>query len=138
MPREHRPALVLLDLGLPDLDGVEVCRRLRAEDPTVPIVILTARHAEVDVVLGLDAGADDYVTKPFRLAELLARVRAHLRRPRRHRAGRDGSPQATSRSTVTPAGPGSAVVSSTCAPRSSTSWRSSSRRPALRSRASGS
>lgn len=79
---EHRPALVLLDLGLPDLDGVEVCRRLRAEDASVPIVILTARHAEVDVVLGLDAGADDYVTKPFRLAELLARVRAHLRRPR--------------------------------------------------------
>jgi DNA-binding response OmpR family regulator len=79
---EHRPALVLLDLGLPDLDGVEVCRRLRAEEPTVPIVILTARHAEVDLVLGLDAGADDYVTKPFRLAELLARVRAHLRRPR--------------------------------------------------------
>jgi DNA-binding response OmpR family regulator len=77
----HHPALVLLDLGLPDLDGVEVCRRLRAEDATVPIMILTARHAEVDVVLGLDAGADDYVTKPFRLAELLARVRAHLRRP---------------------------------------------------------
>jgi DNA-binding response OmpR family regulator len=76
------PALVLLDLGLPGLDGVEVCRRLRDEDAAVPIVILTARHAEVDVVLGLDAGADDYVTKPFRLAELLARVRAHLRRPR--------------------------------------------------------
>ena len=79
---EHHPALVLLDLGLPDLDGVEVCRRLRAEDTSVPIVILTARHAEMDLVLGLDAGADDYVTKPFRLAELLARVRAHLRRPR--------------------------------------------------------
>ena len=73
--------LVLLDLGLPDLDGVEVCRRLRALDARLPIVILTARHSEIDVVLGLDAGADDYVTKPFRLAELLARVRAHLRRP---------------------------------------------------------
>lgn len=72
--------LVLLDLGLPDLDGVEVCRRLRAQQPTTPIVILTARHEEIDVVLGLDAGADDYLTKPFRLAELLARVRAHLRR----------------------------------------------------------
>jgi DNA-binding response OmpR family regulator len=75
-----RPGLVLLDLGLPDLDGIEVCRRLRALDPALRIVILTARHDEVDVVLGLDAGADDYVTKPFRLAELLARVRAHLRR----------------------------------------------------------
>jgi DNA-binding response OmpR family regulator len=75
--------LVLLDLGLPDLDGVEVCRRLRALDAGLPIVILTARHSEIDVVLGLDAGADDYVTKPFRLAELLARVRAHLRRPPR-------------------------------------------------------
>jgi DNA-binding response OmpR family regulator len=74
------PGLVLLDLGLPDVDGVEVCRRLRALDPVLRIVILTARHDEVDVVLGLDAGADDYVTKPFRLAELLARVRAHLRR----------------------------------------------------------
>jgi DNA-binding response OmpR family regulator len=75
-----RAQLVLLDLGLPDLDGVEVCRRIRRADAHVPIVILTARHSEVDVVLGLDAGADDYVTKPFRLAELLARVRAHLRR----------------------------------------------------------
>jgi DNA-binding response OmpR family regulator len=75
-----RAHLVLLDLGLPDLDGVEVCRRIRRGDPHVPIVVLTARHSEVDVVLGLDAGADDYVTKPFRLAELLARVRAHLRR----------------------------------------------------------
>jgi len=77
--RDH-PDLVLLDLGLPDIDGVEVCRRLRALDPDLRIVMLTARHSEVDVVLGLEAGADDYVTKPFRLAELLARVRAHLRR----------------------------------------------------------
>jgi DNA-binding response OmpR family regulator len=77
-----RPDLVLLDLGLPDLDGVEVCRRIRALVPMTTIVILTARSDEIDVVLGLDAGADDYVTKPFRLAELLARVRAHLRRVR--------------------------------------------------------
>ena len=75
-----RAQLVLLDLGLPDLDGVEVCRRIRRGDAHVPIVILTARHSEVDVVLGLDAGADDYVTKPFRLGELQARLGALVRR----------------------------------------------------------
>jgi DNA-binding response OmpR family regulator len=71
---------VVLDLGLPDLDGVEVCRRLREVAPGVPVLMLTARTSETDVVVGLDAGADDYVTKPFRLAELLARLRALLRR----------------------------------------------------------
>jgi DNA-binding response OmpR family regulator len=73
-------ALVLLDLGLPDIDGIEVCRRLRAAHPGLAILILTARDQELDVVAGLDAGADDYLVKPFRLAELLARVRAHVRR----------------------------------------------------------
>ena len=72
--------LVLLDLGLPDIDGVEVCRRLRGLQPAVAIVMLTARSAEMDVVVGLEAGADDYLVKPVRLAELHARVRAHLRR----------------------------------------------------------
>src|SRR6516162_5320066 len=72
--------LILLDIGLPKLDGLEVCRRLRSEGHAVPVLILTARADEVDTVIGLDAGADDYVTKPFRLAELLARVRALLRR----------------------------------------------------------
>jgi DNA-binding response OmpR family regulator len=72
--------LVLLDLGLPDVDGMDVCRRLRAESPGLPILMLTARADELDTVIGLDAGADDYVTKPFRLAELLARVRAVIRR----------------------------------------------------------
>ena len=72
--------LVLLDLGLPDLDGVEACRRLRLAQPGAVLVILTARQEEIDVVVGLEAGADDYLTKPFRFAELLARLRAHLRR----------------------------------------------------------
>ena len=74
------PDLVILDLGLPTLDGLEVCRRVRATGSAVPVLILTARADEVDTVVGLDAGADDYVTKPFRLAELMARVRALLRR----------------------------------------------------------
>jgi len=73
-------SLVLLDLGLPDIDGIDVCRRLRAIHPQLAILILTARDQELDVVAGLDAGADDYLVKPFKLSELLARVRAHLRR----------------------------------------------------------
>jgi CheY-like chemotaxis protein len=72
--------LIVLDIGLPKLDGLEVCRRIRSSGHSIPVLILTARADEVDTVIGLDAGADDYVTKPFRLAELLARVRALLRR----------------------------------------------------------
>src|SRR5690554_6667881 len=71
--------LIILDLGLPDIDGVDVARRIRDTGLDVPILMLTARADEVDLVVRLDAGADDYVTKPFRLAELLARVRALLR-----------------------------------------------------------
>lgn len=72
--------LVLLDLGLPDRDGIDVCRELRVHLPSSVIVILTARQEEMDVITGLDAGADDYLTKPFKVSEVLARVRAHLRR----------------------------------------------------------
>ena len=75
----HAPQLVVLDLGLPDLEGVEVCRRIREGRPT-PIIVLSARGGEADKVAALDAGADDYVTKPFSTEELLARVRAGLRR----------------------------------------------------------
>ncbi|MGH2869412.1 MAG: response regulator transcription factor [Solirubrobacteraceae bacterium] len=72
--------LVILDLGLPDVDGLDVCRRLRAAWAQLAILILTARDHELDIVAGLDAGADDYLVKPFRLSELLARIRSHLRR----------------------------------------------------------
>ncbi|EEZ77579.1 response regulator receiver domain protein [Actinomyces sp. oral taxon 848 str. F0332] len=72
--------VAILDLGLPDMDGLDVARHARSQGWIFPILILTARSEEVDMVVGLDAGADDYVTKPFRLAELLARVRAVLRR----------------------------------------------------------
>jgi DNA-binding response OmpR family regulator len=72
--------LVVLDLGLPDLDGLEVCRRLREGGSLVPVLMLTARGDELDRVVGLDVGADDYLSKPFGLAELAARMRALLRR----------------------------------------------------------
>ncbi|HEY5424727.1 MAG TPA: response regulator transcription factor [Ilumatobacteraceae bacterium] len=71
--------LVLLDAGLPDVDGFTLCRQIRESYPDLPIVLVTARDSEIDVVVGLDAGANDYVTKPFSMNILLARVRAHLR-----------------------------------------------------------
>ena len=78
--RTLRPDLVLLDIGLPDGSGLDVCRELRSTS-NVPIIILSARGEEADRILGLELGADDYITKPFSLRELLARVRAVLRRP---------------------------------------------------------
>jgi DNA-binding response OmpR family regulator len=74
------PDVVLLDLGLPDTDGIEVARTLRSAQPHLLIIILTARADDIDVVVGLDAGADDYLVKPATLTVLLARLRAHLRR----------------------------------------------------------
>lgn len=78
--REHMPAALLLDIGLPDLDGFEVLRRLRADGLSLPVIILTARGEEIDRIVGLELGADDYVVKPFSPRELVARVRALLRR----------------------------------------------------------
>ena len=83
--QHDRPDVILLDIMLPKMDGIEVCRRLRAESD-VPILMLTAKSEEVDTVIGLEMGADDYMTKPFSMRELLARVRALLRRS----ASRDG------------------------------------------------
>jgi len=78
--REFRPDAVVLDVMLPDFDGLEVLRRLRADRPEVPVLFLTARDAVEDRVAGLTAGGDDYVTKPFSLEELVARLRSLLRR----------------------------------------------------------
>ena len=86
---DGRHDVVLLDLMLPGMPGMEVCRRIRAESP-IPIIMLTAKGAEVDRVLGLEIGADDYVTKPFSMVELVSRIRATLRR---RELDRSGAPQ---------------------------------------------
>ncbi|MCP6757517.1 MAG: response regulator transcription factor [Fischerella sp. CENA71] len=80
LARESSPDLAILDWMLPGLSGVEICRRLRATGSSIPIILLTAKDEVSDRVAGLDAGADDYVVKPFSIEELLARIRAHLRR----------------------------------------------------------
>ncbi len=85
----HVPDVVILDLGLPDIDGLEVIRRIR-EWSRVPIIVLSARGPERDKVAALDVGADDYLTKPFGVGELLARIRVSLRRAARPRAGEEG------------------------------------------------
>jgi DNA-binding response OmpR family regulator len=80
LARSEKPDLIILDIMLPRMSGYELCRKLRAESVTTPIVMLTARGDEADRVVGLDLGADDYITKPFSVRELLARIRAVLRR----------------------------------------------------------
>ncbi len=87
--RQERPNAVLLDLMLPDMNGYQVCEELRRTDALVPIIMLTARGTEADKIRGLDSGADDYVTKPFSVGELVARVRAILRRTTRPASGED-------------------------------------------------
>jgi DNA-binding response OmpR family regulator len=77
---EHRPQLLCLDIMMPGLDGFEVCRRVRSADPDVPILFLSAKNEEADVVVGLGLGADDFIRKPFTRAEVIARIRAALRR----------------------------------------------------------
>jgi len=82
--KRERPRLVVLDVGLPGIDGLEVCRRLQSEatpgEQSIPVIFLTARDSEIDRILGLEMGADDYLTKPFSPRELVARVKAILRR----------------------------------------------------------
>jgi len=86
---ECKPDLLLLDIMMPGLSGYEVCRRIRNDDPLVPVIMLTAKGEEIDKVLGLELGADDYVTKPFGLRELSARIAAQLRRRRNERENTD-------------------------------------------------
>lgn len=81
--RAESPDLVLLDINLPGIDGLEVCQKLRADGYNLPVLLLTARGDEIDRVVGLEVGADDYIVKPFSSRELLARIKAHLRRERR-------------------------------------------------------
>ena len=82
LAREQNPDLILLDLMLPKMNGFDVCRQLRADGSTIPIIMLTAREEEADKVMGLELGADDYITKPFGIKELMARVNANIRRAR--------------------------------------------------------
>src|SRR5277367_387991 len=79
LAESEKPDLIILDLMMPGLDGLEVCRRVRANDRRTPILMLTARTSEIDTVVGLELGANDYIAKPVRLRELVARVKAHLR-----------------------------------------------------------
>lgn len=82
---EERPDLIILDIMLPKMNGLDICRELRQKNISIPIIMLTAKGEEIDKVLGLEIGADDYMTKPFSIRELLARIKAHLRREKRER-----------------------------------------------------
>ena len=99
--RGEHPDCIILDLMLPDTNGYKVCEQIRREDPVVPIIMLTARSQEADKIRGLDVGADDYVTKPFSVGELVARIRAIFRRM--NRTSRPGSPLEIGESTIDPA-----------------------------------
>jgi two-component system alkaline phosphatase synthesis response regulator PhoP len=85
-----KPDLILLDLMLPDVSGFDVCREIRKSGARLPVIILSAKTEEIDIVVGLEIGADDYITKPFRARELLARIAAHLRRVRQEERGGNG------------------------------------------------
>ena len=96
LAREGAPDLILLDVMLPYMDGFEVCKALRGEGSNVPIIMITAREGETDKVLGLELGADDYITKPFSIRELLARVKANMRRA----VSAEGAPSPENENTI--------------------------------------
>ena len=99
----NRPDCIILDLMLPDLNGYQVCKTVRANDARVPIIMLTARSQEADKIRGLDAGADDYVTKPFSVGELVARIRALFRRADQSRAEHAQQPFSIGEAVIDPA-----------------------------------
>ncbi|MGB9006879.1 MAG: response regulator transcription factor [Candidatus Aminicenantales bacterium] len=99
---QARPNLILLDIMIPEKSGYDVCREIRAQDSLTPILMLTAKGQEADKVAGLELGADDYVVKPFGVSELLARVRALLRRNRKEKPAKDMSPIAFGRVRIDP------------------------------------
>ena len=101
---QTNPDLLVLDVMLPEMDGFEVCRRLRAEDHPVPIIMLTARDEDVDKIVGLELGADDYLTKPFNPRELVARVKAILRRGERFAQSADDAIVRIASAEIDPAG----------------------------------
>jgi DNA-binding response OmpR family regulator len=103
LARRDNPDCVILDLMLPDLNGYQVCERLRQDDPLVPILMLTARSQEADKIRGLDVGADDYVTKPFSVGELVARIRALFRRASRTTSPPNAGPFRVGQALVDPA-----------------------------------
>ena len=91
--KSESPALIILDIMLPRMDGLEVCKRIRKDDRLIPILMLTAKAEEVDKVLGLELGADDYMTKPFSIRELLARVKAMFRRMEANQSANEDLPE---------------------------------------------
>ena len=102
MALEHNPDLILLDVMLPKLLGFDVCARLREKGSSVPVIILTAREEEADKVQGLEIGADDYITKPFSMRELMARVKANIRRTAMQQAGPETAMTAGGGLTINP------------------------------------
>lgn len=100
---KQKPALIVLDVMLPKVDGFDVCRRLRSAGDEVPIIMLTARDEDIDKILGLELGADDYLTKPFNPRELVARVKAILRRSESKKLAQDGKPLHRGDLTIDPA-----------------------------------
>ena len=89
--RRHKPDLLILDMHMPGMNGLEVCKQIRYESSDIPIIFLTVRDEEIEKVRGLEAGADDYITKPFSPLELTARIRALLRRTKRSRVESSGT-----------------------------------------------
>ena len=111
MVRSHKPDVMLLDLMLPKLGGLEVIKRLRVDDPDTPVIVLSAKDQEGDKVLALSLGADDYVTKPFSIVEVIARLRVALRRRRRAKAGGGGGEATTASARCSSTWPGGASSS---------------------------